>query len=80
MSASWPCLKRWKKNFSVNPVSALTIAMKKITTPNKTCHGAILARVADFAPGNKKEKNPNSNYRIRKKTVLVNMNTLVGRS
>lgn len=44
-------------NLSTNPVSALQIAIRKITAPRKACHGFMFALIVYVVPGNINEKN-----------------------
>lgn len=44
-------------NICPNPVSALQIAIRKITAPKKACHGFMFALIAYDVPGDMKKKN-----------------------
>ncbi|KAD2804434.1 hypothetical protein E3N88_37811 [Mikania micrantha] len=49
--ASWLRRSLRIKNFCDKPVSAVTIVIKKMATPKKTCHGAMLTLFVDSARG-----------------------------
>lgn len=53
-----------KIKLSVNPVSAVQIAMRKMETPAILCSGWTVFLLGSDTPGTQKEKNPNNHCRI----------------